>query len=270
MRGVVVAASMAALCLPLAASAAEIRIGGTGNALGTMRLLGEAYAQWHADTKITILSSIGSSGAIRAVPKGALDIGLIARPLTREEAGTGLKAIEYARSPTVFAVQEKNKATTISFNQIADIYSGRLPSWPDGTPIRPVLRQPGDDNTRQIRLLSPAIEKASIEAEQRPGLIFAVTDQEAADKMESVPGSIGVTTQALIKSEKRSLKALSISGIEPTLENTVSGHYPMTKHFYFVLPKDPSATVLDFVNFVNSAQGRELLKRYGHTLPERP
>jgi phosphate transport system substrate-binding protein len=253
-RRVVQAAFLSALSMPpLLAAAGEIRIGGTGNALGTIRLLAEAYMRQQSQTKVVVLPSVGTSGAIKAVPKGAIEIGLSSRTLTEEEAKSGISTTEYAQSPTVLAVHKDVKASSITTDQLID--------------IRPVLRQPGDDNTRQLRSLSPEVDKAIAVAEQRPGALFAVIDQEAADKMESVPGGLGVTTVALIQSEKRSLRALVLDGVEPTPANAKSGRYPLIKHFHFVLPKEPAPEVQAFVSFVKSPQGRKILEQTGHTLP---
>lgn len=249
------------------AIAAELRIGGTGNALGTMRLLGEAFAQINPGVTPVVLPSIGTSGAIKAVPKGGIDIGLSSRPLTEDESRAGMSAIEYARSPTVIAVHEKLKLTNITRQQIAEIFSGKLQTWPDGTRIRPVIRQPGDDNTKQIKSLSSDIEKAVVAAELQPGFAFASTDQEAADKIETIQGGIGGTTLCLIRSEKRSLRGLSIDGIAPTPENLQSGTYPLAKHFYFILPKEPLPVAKLFVAFVQSAAGRRILEQTGHYIP---
>lgn len=260
------AAFLTALCLAPASNAADLRIGGTGNAIGTMRLLGDAFTQLHPQNKVVILASIGTSGAIKAVPKGAIELGLSSRVLSDDEAKGGLSIIEYAQSPTVLAVHKGNKVRSITLSELSEIYSGKMGSWPDGTRIRPVMRQPGDDNTRQIKALSADIEQAMGTAEAQPGALFAVTDQDAADKMEAVPGSIGVTTVALLRSENRSLHALAIGGVEPTPENARSGRYPLTKHFYFVMPREPSATVLEFVKFVASPAGRKVLEQAGHTV----
>jgi phosphate transport system substrate-binding protein len=265
-RHLIVASASAIAMISFQAAAEEIRIGGTGNALGTMHLLVEAFAKLHPEIKPVVLSSIGTSGAIKAVGKGAIEIGLSSRPLTEEEVRTGLTVTEYARSATVFAVQGQNKVTSITLDQIAAIYSGKLSTWPDGTAIRPVLRQPGDDNTRQVKGLSVIIDKSLALAEKRPGQIFAATDQEAADRMESVPGSLGVTTVALIRSEKRNLRALALDGVEPSPENANSGRYPIVKQFNFVLPKVPGAAVQEFLKFVRSPQGRKVLEQTGHTV----
>jgi phosphate transport system substrate-binding protein len=244
----------------------EIRIGGSGNALGTMRLLGEAFMRQHPEHQVTILPSIGSSGAIKAVPRGGIEIGLSSRPPKAEEQA-GIAAVEYARTPTVLAVASKSKAGGLTREQLAALYDGTLARWPDGTAIRPVLRQPGDDNTHQIKSLGPALEKALVAAEQRPALPFAVTDQEAADKIETIPGSVGVTTLALILSEGRPLRALALDGVDPSPANASSGAYPLTKHFYALTKPEPSPAVRSFVAFLRSPSAREILARNGHWLP---
>ena len=249
------------------AQSEEIRIGGTGNALGTIRLLGEAFGKKYPEMKVTVLSSLGSSGAFKAIPKGAIDIGVSSRAVTDEERAAGVVSSEYARSLTVLAVSTQARVTAVTRQQIADIYRGKLTQWPDGTAIRPVLRQPGDDNTRQIKSLSPEIEQALVVAEERQGLAFAVTDQDAADKIESIPGAVGVSTLALIAAEGRALRALKLDGVEPTVANGEAGAYPIVKRFFFITKPTRSAPVQLFIAFVASPDGREILARTGHWVP---
>lgn len=265
-----VAAAMAMLLATgtlTAAAKDEIRVGGTGNALGTMTLLGEAYMKASPEANVRVLASIGSSGAIKAVPKGAIEIGLSSRPLKEGEASSGIVAVEYARSPTVFAVAAKLPVKNVTRRQVAEIYAGKMTAWPDGTRIRPILRQPGDDNTIQIKTLSPEIERAIDLADERKGMPDATTDQEAADKAEQIAGGFGITALSLILSENRRLRALALDGVEPTAENLASGKYPLAKHFYLVLPADPAPPVKKFVAFLRSPAAMEILKRNGHHLP---
>jgi phosphate transport system substrate-binding protein len=250
-----------------ALAATELRIGGTGSALGTMRLLGDAFTKQHADIKVIVLPSLGTSGAVKAVPKGQLDVGLSARPLTEDEAKLGAMSAEYARTPLVFAVATKLKVKSLTLAQMADIYSGKTVDWPEGALTRPVLRQAGDDTTRQVKLMSKEMDAGMTIAEQRQGLPFATTDQETADKTESIPGAIGVMTLSLILSEGRDLRALTLDGADPTAANGITGKYPHVKRCFLITKLEPSAEVKLFKAFMESPAGREVLVRTGHWIP---
>jgi phosphate transport system substrate-binding protein len=252
------------ICTP--AHSETIRIGGTGNALGTMKLMADAYSRINPKIKITVLASIGSSGAIRAVPAGAIEIGLSSRPLKEAEAKTGIRSVEYARSPTVIATSSNMSVDGISVDQLVNIYSGTMLDWPDGSLIRPIIRQPGDDNTVQLKGLSPALKQAIEIADERSGLLFASTDQETVDKIQNTPGSFGVTTLALIISEKRPLRALKLDGVEPTPDTCNSGQYPLVKHFYLILPSVIPPHVQDFIEFIKSTDGALVLTQNGNSV----
>lgn len=247
---------------------ADIVIGGTGNALGTMQVLAAAYHEANPEIKITVLPSIGSSGAIKAIPHGKIDIGLSARPLKDAESAKGIIAVEYARTPTVIAVSNNLDTDSITTDQLIGIYLGKLIKWPNGELIRPIIRQPGDDNTRQLKQLSPALKNAVEFADTRPGLLFASTDQETVDKIEKTPGSFGVTSLALIISENRPMHAMKLDGVEPTTKACVSGSYPLIKQFYFILPKYPINHVTDFLNYVKSPLGKSILEKNGSYIPQ--
>src|SRR5687767_3132598 len=91
-----------------AQAAAEIKIGGTGNALGTMRELAHAYSKLHPGTKVIVLPSLGSGGGIKAATNGAIDIAVSSRPLKDDERQPDVVETEYARTPFVFAVSAKS------------------------------------------------------------------------------------------------------------------------------------------------------------------
>jgi phosphate transport system substrate-binding protein len=246
------------------ANSTTITIGGTGNAIGTMRHLAKAYQNANPNITVRVLPSIGSSGAIKATPRGSIDIGLSARPLKSTELNLGIIATLYASTPTIIAVSNKTQVEKITIAQMVDIYSGKLKKWPDGSVIRPIIRQAGDDNTKQLKRLSPELQNAIEIAEKRQGLLFAATDQETVDKIEKTPGSFSVTSLALLLSEKRNIHSLILNDIEPTIENMISGDYPMVKHFYFILPLEQSQKVKEFIKFVFSFEGAAILRAYGN------
>ncbi|MBI3526047.1 MAG: substrate-binding domain-containing protein [Betaproteobacteria bacterium] len=250
-----------------AATADEIRIGGTGAALGAMRQLAGEYSVMFPEARVVILPSLGSKGGIRAVASGAIDLAVTSFPLSEDDLRLGLTAVEYGRTPFVFAVSQASGITSISHVELAGMYAGKILQWPDGTPIRVLLRPAGDGDTRLVKALSPEIRRAYEAAENRPGVNIAATDQEAAEYLEKIPGAIGPASLSLILSEKHALRALKLDGKEPTPGNAASGIYPYSKRLFLVSGRRRSEAAVRFAAFIQSPAGRKILAANGHWFP---
>ncbi len=244
--------------------AQEIKVGGTGGALGTMKLMAQSFTRQYPQMKVTVLPSLGSGGGIRALLSGAVDLALSSRALTPSEVKAGALGLEYARTPFVFATALNNPAVGLTTRELVDIYSGKTSHWPDGSRIRIILRPVGDSDSAMIKDLSPEMRAAKEQSEQRAGMAFAVTDQDAVDALERVPGALGPSTLAQIIAEGRELKSLRFNGVEPTAAALANGSYPLYKSLLLVTGPHPSEQVRQFVAFVRSAQGRQILQQNGH------
>lgn len=261
----VLIAVAAAFCPPPPTSSGEVlRIGGTGGAVGTMKRLALMYSKSHPDTRIEIMPSIGSSGAVKAVSKGVLDIGLIARPLKDGEERLNLQMREYAVTPLVFATNTDCPKADITTEELIRVYRGEMRRWPCGSRVRLVLRPAGDSDTKVIRGISPALSEAVDEALTRSGMFVALTDQEAADVLGRSPERFGTSTLALIVSEARPLRALSFNDVAPTLQALADGSYPLSKTFAFVTSLPLSSRGASFIDFVFSPEGRKILEESGN------
>ena len=247
-------------------AAQGLRLGGTGSAIGTMRLLGEALAKQDKSFQYTVVPNLGSSGGLRALQGGAIDIALISRPLKPDEMAAGLVTYEYGRSPFVI-VTNKPGVRNLTAAAIADYLSGRSAFWPDGAPVRVVMRLASDGDNGYIAALSPLIADALALAHQRPGMVMATTDQEAADEAERLPGSLAFTTLALIHSEQRPLQVVAFDGVAPTVRALAEGRYPHAKPLSIITRGAPSGAAARFVEFIKSPAGRALLKANGHFVP---
>ena len=248
--------------VPLAAVADTLRVGGTGSALGTMRILADAYRASRPDTQIVVVPALGSSGSIKAVAAGVLDIGLSGRPLNPAEREHNLAEQEVARTPLVLASRRAHAGFTL--NDIARIYDGTLQTWPDGSPLRQILRPETDSETALLRALSPEINRAMTIAHARPGVHVAITDQDSADAIERIPGAVGPSTLALILSEQRTIKALPLNGVAPSVAALVRGSYPYFKPLYLITPQNPSGPARAFIAFIQSRQGARILSDNGY------
>ncbi len=243
-----------------------LRMGGNGSALGTLRALAEAEVGDDPALAAVIVPSLGTGGGIRALLGGALDLAASTRPLRGDETERRLEARFLGETPFVFAVSARSPVTGVSSERIARIYSGEEAVWPDGTPIRLILRPPSDSDTRALEAISPALRDAVGAAQRRKGLLTATTDQDAADLLERLPGAFGTSTLALIRTEGRDLRPLAVDGAAPEAAPHAAA-YPWRRPLHLVYRSPPPPRVQRFLDFVDSPRGREILLESGYVPP---
>ena len=241
-----------------------VRIGGTGSALGTIKLLAGAYERSHPGVRIQILPSLGITGGIKALLSGSLDLALASRPLTATEQHQGAVGVEYARSPFIFISNAKTSKKDLSSMELENIYAHPAAKWPDGSRIRLVLRPDKDLSTQIVRSISPAMDQAVTLAMARPGMIMGITDQEATDIITRTPGALGGSTLCEIISENRSVNILSFNGVQPSVKTIADKTYPLFKQFLIVTTaKSPSAARY-FAEFIRSPAAAAILLKSGN------
>jgi len=249
---------------PAARAEEVIRIGGVGGALGTMRILASAFEKSHPGIKVVVLSSIGTKGALKAVPDGAIDIGLLGMSSKDEGLVSGTTVTEYARTPFIFVTRREIEKKDLSTEEVSRIYQGDIQRWPGGERIRTILRRPDDSDNLILKGLSPGVKMALERSLPQRGLLFAVTDQDNLDMIEKTPGALGYTTLMQVIAEKRRVKILSLNGVVPSVKTLADGSYPISKRFFTMTKPGPSGKVLMFINFVKSEEGAKILKDNGN------
>jgi phosphate transport system substrate-binding protein len=266
-------------CLVFAASAAaaillfacvdaraeqELRVSGTGTALGALHRLAGTFERANPGHRLHVLPSVGSSGAIGAVADGALDVAISGRPLRAPEQARGLVAVPYARTPFVFAVGPRGGVSGISAGELVRIYRGELTTWPSGERVRPILRPSTDVDDEILRAISPEMASAVESAHRREGMVVALTNQECNETLARTPGSIGPTSLTQILTEEKPVVPLAWNGVAPTVANLASGAYPLVKTLVAVVRASPSPPVRRFLAFLGSPEAREILERTGN------
>jgi phosphate transport system substrate-binding protein len=264
---------MGALTLAGAAGAASARvsletlkIGGTGAALPSMAQVAEAFQKEHPGLRVIIPPSLGSTGGIKAILAGRLDIGLSSRPLTPAEVGHGAVALVYGRSPLLLVTSYRGAPVHFTLPQLAALYAGEKKKYPNGIPIRIIMRPGAEIDAEIIRRLSPEMDQAVQKAQAREGMIVAVNDQDNGKALEGINGALGWITLTQFIAEGREVTPLPVNNIEPDRENFDSGAWPLFKTFSVVYRTPPTPLVKAFLEFLTSARGREILVKNGYVV----
>jgi phosphate transport system substrate-binding protein len=229
-----------------------------------MAQLGAAFEEDHPDTQVEIFPSLGSSGGIKALLAGAIDVGLSARALKGAEREAGASARIYARTPLAVVTSSGTEADGVTTADLVAIYSGTMTHWPDGSPIRLIMRPAEENDTQLLRTLSGPMAKAVDHALERQGLVSATNDQENAETLEDVPGSVGVVALGQITTEQRKLKVLTLDGNLPQVDRDFDPETSFAKTLYVVSREEMSPAADQFIAFVFSAKGRDILAATDH------
>ena len=227
-------ATLASLSMAVAAQE-RLRVTGTGSGTGGMHLLMESFVRANPGVQGEVLPALGSSGGIRAVIDGKIELAVSNRaPNDKEHGLIALNNVAYARTPLVIAVHKGLGVTAITSEQLAGLYGEGKQNFPNGRRARPVLRLSDATDTAIVKSISPVVTAAIDSAASRRGMLDGTTDGDTADLIERTPGAFGPSTLALIESEKRPLTALAIDGVAPTLANLGSGQWKLHKPLYMV------------------------------------
>ncbi len=244
------------------AAAETLKVAGTG---GAMPAIEKVAAEFLAASGISIeaIPGLGSKGAIKAAADGVIGVAISARLLSPDEIALGLTAVPFARTALVF-VTSRPGPDDMKSTDLTGIFRSSNPKWPDGTPIRVILRTTLDADTLILEQLFPGMHEAVAAARLRPEIPVAPTDQDSADLAQSLEGSFVQAGYSQIITEKRNLRFVSIDAIAPTVENFASGKYPYGKIFYLVYSAASKPAAERLLDFLRSPRGQELLRSTGN------
>ena len=250
------------------ANATTLRVGGTGSSLGLLAQVGGAFAAASGDAvKVEVVPSLGSSGAIRALADGKLNLAVLARPLKPAEAARGLKVVLTLRTPFVLATSHP-QPQQLKTAELPKIFNGERSVWTDGSTIRLILRPRSETDTILLGDMAPGMKQVIEAARRRAEIPIAATDQENLAMTQRAPGSLTGTTLTQLTTEPNNLHTIPIDGVEPTLATLESGAYRFEKKLYFALGDKSTPEARKFIAFLTSPQGLKAL-RAAAVLPDK-
>jgi phosphate transport system substrate-binding protein len=254
-------------CLGTAQALTEIRVGGTG--VGTLVLdrLAASYRTVSPQVVVrTVYPPLGSSGGLRALSAGVLDIAVISLSPGQQLAplpAASDEVMPWVATPMVFTGRDLPVGSRFTLHQVSDIYAGKTTRWPRGGLIRLVTRPKEETDTRILKESSKDMAQATEQAMVRLGVSIAENDLVNQQMLERTPGSFGTIALGQIRLSGSPLKPALLNGIEPSLTNLRAGTYPLSKPLYIVVPRFAGAEARAFVQFLKTAATLRMLEQQG-------
>jgi phosphate transport system substrate-binding protein len=236
----------------------------------------EVYMQTHPGTIIQVTGG-GSGTGIAALINGTTDIAQSSRPIKPSESeqvksklGVDVVETPVALDGLAVFVHESNPVAELSLKQLKDIYTGKTLHWKDvGGRDEPIVLYSRENNSgTYVYFKEHVLENADFAATAQtlPGTAAVI------NAVAKEPKSIGYGGIAYGKGIKplRVKKDDASPAVEPTMENVISGSYPISRSLFFYTagkPKNPAAH--EFLKWILSEAGQAVVKDVGYyPLPE--
>jgi phosphate transport system substrate-binding protein len=209
----------------------------------------------------------GTNTGIQNLINGKVNLAVSSRPLKPEELQAGLKAVPVARDALAIAVGVDNPYQGgLTLEQLRQIFQGKITNWSQvggpNLPIRVINRSP---NSGTYTFFKDVVLLGGDFAPDGPN--FTTAQQDETTPLLRALGRDGITYSSVTQLEnQKTVRIVSIDGVAPTDQNAVkTGRYPISRVAYLVVPKQTSPAVQQFIELALSAQGQQVVQRYGFT-----
>ena len=237
--------------------AQEIVVTGSTSVTPLMEKLAEAFEAKNQEVTVLITGS-GSSQGIADAQKGACEIGMSSRALKAEELET-LESIEICKDGIAIIVNKESELTDVTSQQIYDLYASGMAIGSVNTPVN---RSNGSGTRDGFNELIKNAEGDSLKELKE---LKGETQDQTGSVIERVAGAKNVMGYISLGSINDRVKAVSLDGVQPTVENIKAGTYKLQRPFVLAVKK--GATLSDaaqrFLEFIQSEEGKEIIEDFG-------
>ncbi|MGC9346913.1 MAG: phosphate ABC transporter substrate-binding protein PstS family protein [Anaerolineae bacterium] len=240
---------------PPAEGQGQISIAGSTTVQPVAEKVGEAFSEM-TGVKVDVAGG-GSSSGVKAAGDGTADIGNASRDIKDSELETYPELVIHTIAKDGIAIVSHPEGTVdeLTTDQVRDIFAGVITDWSEvggeNVPITVISREEGSGTRGAFEEMVMGEDAAITDS-----AIFQDSNGKVRTAVASTPNSIAFLSFGYLDN---SVLAISIDGVEPTVENAVNGSYPVVRPLNMVTLGEPEGAVKDFLDFVMSPDGQAIV-----------
>jgi len=245
----------------------------------------EGYGRWYVEPIIKnvvnsmkfwrlIKTSQTHQSFINLIDKEA-DIILTARKMSPDEkAYADSKGVTLIETPIaldafIFIVNPNNQITTLTLEQVQNIYTGKIKKWNEvggnNEDIIPYIR---NQNSGSQELMESLVMKDLIigEYSESPEIISSMGGafEKVQSELDSICYTVYYYKEFILKDLE--VKTIAINGVHPTKETIANVTYPLNAEVYAVIRSDldQESTAYKLYELLQSENGKEVIEESGY------
>ena len=240
----------------------QISVAGSTTVQPVAEALAEMFTAKNPDVQIDVQGG-GSSVGVKSAGEGTVDIGAASREVKESELADfpNLMIHTIARDGIAIAVNPDVAVDGLTKDEVRDIFAGEIVNWsevggPDAA-ITVVSREEGSGTRGAFEEMvmgkdGPAIVDTALLFPSNGAVRTAVS---------TTPDSIGFLSFGYLD---ESVKALGVDGVEATVENALSGDYPVVRPLNMLTDGEPGELAQAWLDFILSAEGQAVVVEEGY------
>lgn len=235
----------------------------------TVGPIAKAFAEYmirHHGINVTVGES-GSGNGAKGVLNGTCDIGTLSRFMKEGEfkacVEKGVMPVAHvvALDGLPIIVHPSNPIGNLTIQQIQDIYTGKIKNWKElggqDLAIVTISRDTNSGTYETFQNLVMAKEKIA------EGCEYVGSNGQMRARVQATPAAIGFAGIGFVD---RTVKALEVNGVAPTVETIQSGEYPIARALYFFTNGYPrmGTFLYRMVTLHLTKDGQEMIQEIGY------
>jgi phosphate transport system substrate-binding protein len=243
----------------------------------TMVNLGQAWAEEYMKLnpgKSIAVTGGGSGTGITALINNTCDIAEVSREMKQSEIdliaskGAAPKKLIVALDGLAVVVSPENKISELTMNQLADIFTGRIRNWKEvgGRDAKIVLLSREVNSGTHVYFKEHVLRHGQADGREEfaAEALLLSSSQAIADEVSQNQDAIGYYGMGYITAKEKALKVAKDKNSPyeaPTMENVISGAYPISRPLLMYTKGEPQGLAKIFIEFVLSPAGQQVVKK---------
>ena len=216
----------------------------------------------------------GSGTGISSLINNTCDIAEVSREMKAGEIdmakskGVTPFEIKVALDGLAVIVHPSNPVSELTIEQLADIFIGRVTNWKQvgGRDEKIVLLSREVNSGTHVYFKEHVVRKGVADGKEEfaPEALMLPSSQAIADEVAQNPDAIGYFGMGYITKKEKAIHVAMSSGapyVAPTMENVVTGDYPISRPLLMYTKGEPQGAVKAFIDFVLSPEGQTVVKK---------
>lgn len=230
----------------------------------------EAYQLTHPGVKISV-SGGGSGFGITALIDGTADICNNSRPWKPEEIDRaknekGFEPVQtvVALDGVVVVVNPENPVDSLTVDQLAAIYTGRITNWDEvGGDDAPIVVISRDNNSgTYVFFKEHVLQAKDKKAEYGREVMFLPTSQSISDEVARNPYAIAYVGFGYVTEKHKILgirKDASSEAIIPSVESIKDSSYPIARPLFVTTRGQPEGIIKEYIDWILGPEGQRIV-----------